>query len=84
MLAVRSALGAVPRLAGYEYLPGRDDADRFGSASQAGEKPLVILCPGKVDTEDAQEAQKWELLQEFLAQNAYEMKLDNGTYQIYE
>lgn len=47
--------------------------------SQAGEKPLVILCPGKVDTEDAQEAQKWELLQEFLAQNAYEMKLDNGT-----
>ena len=36
------------------------------------------------DTEDAQEAQKWELLQEFLAQNAYEMKLDNGTYQIYE
>ena len=52
--------------------------------SQAGEKPLVILCPGKVDTEDAQEAQKWELLQEFLAQNAYEMKLDNGTYQIYE
>ena len=23
-------------------------------------------------------------LQEFLAQNAYEMKLDNGTYQIYE
>ena len=52
--------------------------------SQAGEKPLVILCPGKVDAEDAQEAQKWELLQEFLAQNAYEMKLDNGTYQIYE
>ena len=52
--------------------------------SQAGEKPLVILCPGKVDTEDAQETQKWELLQEFLAQNAYEMKLDNGTYQIYE
>ena len=52
--------------------------------SQAGEKPLVILCPGKVDTEDAQETQKWELLQGFLAQNAYEMKLDNGTYQIYE
>ena len=52
--------------------------------SQAGEKPLVILCPGKVDTEDVQEAQKWELLQEFLAQNAYEMKLDNGIYQIYE
>ena len=35
-------------------------------------------------TEDAQEAQKWELLQEFLAQNAYEMKLNNGIYQIYE
>ena len=58
--------------------------DLPSALSQAGEKPLVILCPGKVDTEDAQEAQKWELLQEFLAQNAYEMKLDNGIYQIYE
>ena len=46
-----------------------------------GDKRIRVELPG---AEDAQEAQKWELLQEFLAQNAYEMKLDNGTYQIYE
>lgn len=48
------------------------------------ENPAVILCPGKVETEDAQEAEKWALLQEFLEANAYELRLDNGVYQIYE
>ena len=51
---------------------------------QAGEKREGKLGPGRGDTEDTQEAQKWELLQELLAQNAYEMKQDNGNYQIYE
>lgn len=48
------------------------------------ENPAVIICPGRVESEDAQEIQKWTLLQEFLEHNGYELKMDNGVYQIYE
>ncbi len=42
------------------------------------------LMTGRVESEDAQEIQKWTLLQEFLEHNGYELKMDNGVYQIYE
>lgn len=48
------------------------------------EKPAVMICPGRIELEDAQEIQKWALVQEFLGRNGYELKLDNGIYQIYE
>lgn len=44
--------------------------------------PMVIINPSKVDLEEEQEALKWQLLQDFI-EDGYELKLDNGTYQIF-
>lgn len=44
--------------------------------------PMVIVNPSKVDLEKEQEALKWQLLQDFM-KDGYELKLDNGTYQIF-
>lgn len=44
--------------------------------------PVVIVNPSNVDPEDAQEAEKWRLLQEFM-DGGYEVAMDNGTYRIY-
>lgn len=44
--------------------------------------PVVIVNPSNVDLEDAQEAEKWRLLQEFM-DGGYEVAMDNGTYRIY-
>ncbi len=46
--------------------------------------PLVVLNPSKVDLEEPQEAQKWAALQDYLANNGYEIKMDNGTYQVFD
>lgn len=46
------------------------------------EPPLVIVSAAKVDLQEAQEAEKWAMLQDYLAD--YELKMDNGTYQIYD
>lgn len=44
--------------------------------------PVVIVNPSNVDPGDAQEAEKWRLLQEFM-DGGYEVAMDNGTYRIY-
>ncbi|MDO4294184.1 MAG: hypothetical protein Q4C65_13280 [Eubacteriales bacterium] len=56
----------------------------LAALTAAGEKPPVILCPGKVEEDEPQELLKWSLLQEFLAAGGYELRMDNGTYRIYE
>lgn len=66
------------------YPAGRMKADLETLRYLDTEPPLVILNPSAVELEEEQEAVKWELLQAFLKENGYELKLDNGTYQIYE
>lgn len=60
----------------------RQDLDNIIHAGSAG--PLVIVNPANVDTEDAQEAEKWELLQAFMEEMDYGTVFDNGTYRIYD
>lgn len=69
-----------PDMNTYPAAQMREDLERIRYMDS--EPPLVLLCPEKVDFEDEQEAEKWELLQEFL--EGYELKMDNGIYQIYD
>lgn len=45
--------------------------------------PILLTHAAGVDLETGQEAQKWELLQDFIQEWDYVLRLDNGTYQIY-
>lgn len=66
------------------YPVGTMEKDLAELERAESEKPAVMICPGRIELEDAQEIQKWALVQEFLGRNGYELKLDNDIYQIYE
>lgn len=66
------------------YPVGTMEKDLAELERAESEKPAVMICPGRIELEDTQEIQKWALVQEFLGRNGYELKLDNGIYQIYE
>lgn len=57
------------------------DLESFDTANHL--YPLIIVNPANIDMEDAQEAQKWRLLENFMEKNGYGTIFDNGTYRIY-
>lgn len=45
--------------------------------------PVILTREAGVDLEEAQEAEKWRLLQAFIEEYHYEKRMDNGVYQVY-
>lgn len=66
------------------YAAGQMEADLQAIRYRSSQPPLVIVNPSKVDTRQPQEAEKWAALQNYLEESGYEIKMDNGTYQIYD
>ena len=65
------------------YPASRMEEDLQNLKERGGLPPVIVTNAAGVDLQKEQEAVKWGLLQDFVQEQEYTLRMDNGTYQIY-